>query len=205
MAAFAAPTDCRRRGRSYTPRVSVAVDLDDAHRLSVDEYERLVEEGFFDGQLVELIDGLLLDTSPKSPAHENVVQWLMAWLFDRVDRSLFQLRVSAPLRLPRGEPEPDIMVCQADLDRSRHPSRAELVIEVAASSLVRDLEVKPSAYAEATADYWVVDLAGRRVVCHRDPSGGRFRTVETFSEAELLEPLSLGVEPLPLAALFAAA
>lgn len=57
------------------------------------------------------------------------------------------------LRLHRGEPEPDIMVCRADLDRSRHPSRAELVIEVAASSLVRDLEVKPSVYAEATADY----------------------------------------------------
>ncbi len=45
----------------------MAVDAE-IHRLTADEYHRLIESGGFDEDTrIELIDGLLLDMSPKSP------------------------------------------------------------------------------------------------------------------------------------------
>ena len=44
------------------------------HRMSADEYHRVIDAGGFDEDArIELIDGLLLDMSPKSPAHERVI------------------------------------------------------------------------------------------------------------------------------------
>ena len=49
-------------------------DLDEIHRLTADEYHQLIESGGLDEDTrVELIDGLLLDMSPKTPAHERVI------------------------------------------------------------------------------------------------------------------------------------
>lgn len=51
-----------------------------------------------------------------------------------------------------------------------HPATADLVIEVAVSSLQRDLQQKLALYARAqVVEYWVVDLGGGRVVVHRAP------------------------------------
>ena len=45
----------------------VALDIGQVHRLSTDEYHRLIEAGGFDEDArVELIDGLLADMSPKT-------------------------------------------------------------------------------------------------------------------------------------------
>jgi Uma2 family endonuclease len=70
-----------------------------------------------------------------------------------------------------------------------------LVIEVAASSLPVDLAVKAPLYASAgIAEYWVLDVDGRRVVVHRDPTpeGYRQRLALTADE-----PLSSVALPLP--------
>ncbi len=54
-----------------------ALDVGQVHRLSTDEYHRLIEAGGFDEDArVELIDGLLADMSPKTREHENAVAWL---------------------------------------------------------------------------------------------------------------------------------
>lgn len=59
---------------------------DALHRLSIDEYHRLVRAGGLDEDArIELLDGLLVDMSPKSPQqHENAV----AWHADRLRRDL---------------------------------------------------------------------------------------------------------------------
>lgn len=175
------------------------------HRYSVDEYERLVAAGAFRDTNVELIDGLVLDMSPKSPQHENVVQWLTYWFIDRLDRSRFQLRVSAPLRLQDGEPEPDIAVCQAAGPRERHPSSAALVVEVALSSVERDLTVKPERYAPAVSEYWVIDLDRRELIAHRHPGASGYSDVDVYDAESTVTAEALGVEATPLTELFAAA
>lgn len=184
-----------------------ALDIGQVHRLSMDEYHRLVEAGGFgEGAHVELIDGLLADMSPKTREHENAICWLADWLTDAVDRSRFQVRVGSPLTLDGSEPEPDLTVIPHDAPRPYHPATATLVIEVSVSSLRRDLARKPSLYAAAGVDeYWVIDLDGDRAVVHREPRDDGYADVSELRGQGELRPASLGVESIVLADLLQAA
>ena len=145
--------------------VTVAVDLElgQLHRLSVDEYHRILEAGGFDQNArVELLGGLLAAMSPKTRAHENAVAWLTRWLMQAVDLDRYEVRVASPLTLEDSEPEPDLAVIALDAPRPYHPATATLLIEIAASSLHRDLDTKTGIYATAgVPEYWVLDLAQR--------------------------------------------
>ncbi len=79
------------------------------------------------------------------------------------------MRVQVPLQAgTHSEPEPDFALRLAR--ESRNPQSAELVIEVANTSLNYDRTVKPFIYALARVEfYWVVDLSGE--------------VLEVFSEA----------------------
>jgi len=181
-----------------------AADLEPLHRYTSDEYHRLIEAGGFDeGARVELIDGLLVEMSPKSREHELAVERLLDWLADR-DRSRFRLRAAAPLSLADGtEPEPDVAVVAAGVADPYHPAGAELVVEVAVSSQRRDLLVKAPRYAAAHVPvYLIVDLDARRVIEHTDPRDGVYRSV---GEVEQLDARLPGVAVLPAADVFAAA
>jgi Uma2 family endonuclease len=66
-----------------------------------------------------------------------------------------------------------------------HPSPNEifLLIEVADSTLTRDLGEKEKAYSEANIqDYWVVDVRGRQVHIFRNPLGGTYQQKRLYSE-----------------------
>jgi Uma2 family endonuclease len=171
---------------------------DQIHRYSVDEYEELVAKGGFEDQRVELVDGLVLDMSPKSPAHENGVAWLLEWLVGHVDLSRYQVRVCASIRIDPSEPEPDLMVIDRSTPRDRHATHALLVIEVALSSRERDLTIKPRLYAPAVSEYWVLDLERRQVVAHRDPAEDGYRDVTVHGRGASLSASALGLDPLPV-------
>jgi Uma2 family endonuclease len=92
------------------------------------------------------------------------------------------------------EPEPDLIA----LKRSADPfslttpvaSDIALVVEVSDSSLNVDLTIKSRLYARAgVVDYWVLDLNGRRLIVHRDPEGGVFKSVTAYSDQEAVAPL----------------
>ena len=160
----------------------------------------------FDGARVELIDGLLVDMSPKTAAHENAIAWLLDRLIDSLDRDRFQIRVSAALTIGMSEPEPDIIVIERDAPRRHHPATAALVIEVAVSSQRRDLRDKPRIYASAGVPvYWVVDLGGRRVVTFRSPTGERYERAEVVGPEGELSASHLALAPISVAELLAAA
>src|SRR5262245_40173240 len=113
-------------------------------RLSVDDYHQLQDDG-----RTELIRGVVLEKMGESPLHRA----LGKLLYDVIARLLppgFVVYHDAPLTLADSEPEPDISVVRgpvSDFDE-RHPSTAELVIEVAVSSAALDRE-NASLYAEA--------------------------------------------------------
>jgi Uma2 family endonuclease len=91
----------------------VAIELpSQIHRLSLDEYRGLVEAGVFEDAHVELIDGYLVDMSPKGAAHENVVEWLNELLVTAVDRSRFAVRIASSLSIGNSEPEPEVAVIE---------------------------------------------------------------------------------------------
>ncbi len=186
--------------------MSALVEAPEPHRLSIDEYHRLIASGGLDEDArVELIDGHIVDMSPKTPQHENAVSWLIDWLIGRLDQTRWQMRVSAPLTIGSSEPEPDIAIVERAAPTLEHPSRAPLVIEVALTSKDRDLRAKPALYAKAVAEYWVVDLERRRVVVHGDPADGAYNTIRDVVAGEELRACPVDLGAVPVASLFAAA
>lgn len=178
-----------------------AVDVDQLHRYSIDEYEDLVLKGAFEDQRVELIDGLILDMSPKSPAHENAIAWLNRWLVRHVDLDRYDVRVGSPLKIGNSEPEPDLAVVDLEHPPDSHHLSAHLVIEVALSSRERDLAVKPRIYATAVTEYWVFDLEHRQLVTHREPAATGFRQVRTWGADDRVGPEQLELPPLSVSEL----
>jgi len=176
------------------------------HRLSIDEYHRLIDAGGLDEDArIELLGGLLVDIGPKTPQHENVVAFLADWLRDHIDRSRHQVRVSSPLTIGTSEPEPDLAIITAPSPRGAHPGTALLVIEVAHSSLRRELDEKPALYAQAGVhEYWVVDLDGNRCVCHADPHDG-YREITVHGADASLPGAGVGLPPLIVADVLGAA
>lgn len=177
-------------------------DLEPLHRLTLDEYHQLLESGGFDEDArIELLDGLLVELSPKTPEHERVVRALAAWLIRSLDPDRLMTGVASPLTLADGsEPEPDIAVVAAGTPTPYHPATALLVIEVAVSSQRRDLVVKPAKYAAAGVPvYLVCDVGSGRVIEHTAPGADGYRAVQ---EVTRLDPRLPGVPPLDAATLF---
>jgi Uma2 family endonuclease len=66
-----------------------------------------------------------------------------------------------------------------------------LIVEIADSTLGFDLKVKGALYARAgVPEYWVLDVAGRRLLVHRNPQSGRYTDVAAYSEQESVSPLA---------------
>ena len=73
------------------------------------------------------------------------------------------------------------------------PADLLLVVEVSDSSLDFDLVTKARLYARAAIqDYWVMDVANSRIIVHRDPMGGAYRSVVAYSVDEFVAPLAAG-------------
>lgn len=153
-------------------------DIEELHRYSLDEYHRLIEAGGFDeDERVELLNGLLVSMSPKTPRHERALRWLARWLVRAVDDDRYEVGVGSPLTLATSEPEPDLMVLERGAPSPYHPASAALVIEIAVSSLARDLGVKAALYAAGgVPEYWVLDLVRRQMLVHRQ------RTEDGYAE-----------------------
>jgi Uma2 family endonuclease len=184
----------------------VAVDTE-IHRWTLEEYHQLIESGGFDEDTrIELIDGLLLDMSPKSPAHEYALEWLDRAIQRAVDGERVRVRVQMALSLGASEPEPDLAVVERDAVVPYHPGTALLVIEVAVSSQRRDLRIKPRIYARAGIPvYWVIDLDNRRAVVHSAPGPNGYDSVEMVGPDGTLLAAHIGAPPISVTELLAAA
>lgn len=152
------------------------------------EYERLVEEGSFADERVELLEGVLIEMSPQGAEHAEVVSRLNMLLVRMVgDRAV--VRIQSPFAASdESEPEPDVAVVPAGDYRLGHPPRAFLLIEVADASLKKDLGVKAAVYARSAVDeYWVVNLAAKSVLVHAESDGERYGRVSTVRKGGVLQ------------------
>ena len=183
--------------------VAAEMDIDEIHRLTAEEYHQLIESGgLHEDTRVELIDGLIVDMSPKTPAHERAIGWILDCFFAQVDVARYAIRAGVPLSLGNSEPEPDLLILDREVPQPHHPATAELVVEVALSSRRRDLRVKPRLYAGAGVPvYWVIDLDGGRAIQHSEPVGGEYQRVEVVTE---LTAPHLGLAPVAVAEVLAA-
>jgi Uma2 family endonuclease len=172
-------------------------------KLTVDEYHRL--DGFNKNRRrTELIRGILIEKTSKSPLHSAIAKRL----YDILKPLLaveFVIRREDPLTLADSEPEPDVAIVRGTEQQffSAHPTTAELAIEVAVSSAALDRE-NASLYAEAgVKEYWIVLAAQRQVEVYRQPEGGRYLQVHTVLDNGVLECASLPGVRIPISDLFA--
>lgn len=172
------------------------------HRLDVHTYNRIVASGALEGRHVELLDGVLVEMSPQSPAHATVIRHLTRHF---APMPQWWTDVQLPLEVhPDSEPEPDIAVRAEKPQPSRHPSTAELVVEVAVSSQLIDRNVKAAKYAAANVpNYWLVDVPASAVEVRTQPGPDGYARCETYHEGETVPCPLDGVADLDVAALLA--
>ena len=66
------------------------------------------------------------------------------------------------------------------------------MVEIADSTLGFDLRVKAALYARAQiVEYWVLDIASRRMIVHRELMEGQYRSVVAYGEMERLSPVAV--------------
>jgi Uma2 family endonuclease len=136
------------------------------------EYQRLVELGIFEGERLELLDGLLVVREPQGTRHNAGIRRVVAAL-RRALGDAWQIDSQLAIALDdSSEPEPDIAVVPRDAAdyRDAHPSRPLLLVEVSESSYRIDHGYKAGLYARAgVPEYWVVDVVRETVEVHREP------------------------------------
>lgn len=124
------------------------------HRLSIDDFERLVTAGILaEDSRVELIEGGLIDLPPIGPGHESVSVRLTRLLVRSAGDDAI-VSVTNPMRLPPWSmPQPDFLL------------------------------LKPRVYAShGVREYWVVDVDARRLHSFREPvaAEGRYASMYTL-------------------------
>lgn len=142
-------------------------------KFTVEEYARMGEAGIFrDGERVELIEGEIVPMSPQNRRHANRVARLTTLLV-KLFGSTHEVRVQLPLTLgTHSEPEPDFALVPLALADAalRHPECADLVLEIADSTLSLDRNEKASLYAKAgIPEYWILNLPHQRLEVRRQP------------------------------------
>jgi Uma2 family endonuclease len=150
---------------------------------SVDEYYKMVDAGILsERDRTELINGEIIQVSPMGSRHAAVVTRVTNLLIPLFkDKAL--LRPQLPLRLNKfNEPEPDIVLLKhrQDCYSSGHPGPSDvfLVVEISASSLRYDRDVKLPIYAMSRLpEVWIVDLRQESVLVNRDPGDRGYATL----------------------------
>ena len=183
--------------------------MNTAVHITYDQLLEMLEKGFMadSEERFELLSGeIRLMTLPKPP-HNFLVDELNEWSFEVLTPGTVRIRVQSPV----GIPELDSMVLPdvawlKRIDYSiRHPLSEDvlLMIEVADSTLSKDRRRKGKIYASAgIADFWIVNVAKRRLEIRRDPQGGTYRTVLTLKPGEEARPLAFPDVSLPVSRLF---
>jgi Uma2 family endonuclease len=142
---------------------------------------------------IELIEGDMLDMAPIGVQHTPITSILNELFVFAVARSATVVS-GGPVNLGHfSEPQPDLMLLKrrADFYRGKFPEAPDvlLLIEVSDSSLAFDLGVKLNVYARyGVSEYWVVDVDGRRVVCHREPTLKGYARTSEHATGDVLAP-----------------
>ncbi|HXP84642.1 MAG TPA: Uma2 family endonuclease [Bryobacteraceae bacterium] len=146
---------------------------------------------------IELIEGELINRMGKKPPHTNVLMAVMIWLQDAFGREYVVPERPidvAPQDVPTSEPEPDLIVLTRpwrEFYVNPGPGDLRLAVEVSDSTVNFDRSTKAALYARAgIAEYWVADIPRRRLIVHRDPQGGQYRTITAYNEGESVNPLA---------------
>ena len=170
--------------------VAPAPEPDGPHRWTVEEFDRLPDDLFPEGERVELIEGLIYTEMGQNLPHIASLR--------RMTRALrvvfgegFDVSGQLPIELGTdSKVEPDILVLRGSVEDydARFPDPATdmvLLVEVSDSSLVRDAGAKAALYARhGVPEYWIVNVSGRTVEVRREPRSDGYAETRVYAEGE---------------------
>jgi Uma2 family endonuclease len=146
----------------------------------------------------ELIDGEIVAKMGQNPPHAYVIRVLMSWLSYVFGAEFLQCQL--PIDVPEKEKEankplPDVAVNtqEASAYARRHPGPGDLrlVVEVSDSTLAFDQSAKADLFARAgIVEYWIVDIAGRNLFVHRQPTPTGYEDIRAYRADEEIAPLA---------------
>jgi Uma2 family endonuclease len=165
---------------------------------TVEDIARMMEAGILgEDENFELVEGEIVMMAAKGIAHERIKSALNIAIARALPDHL-TLGVEATLRMTdRTMLEPDLAVFPKQLFNKSvsgfaqlDPGEADLVIEVAVSSLAYDKGLKARLYARhRVREFWVIDANGRITWVHTGPSGdGWSSIVERGPQDTLITP-----------------
>jgi Uma2 family endonuclease len=139
--------------------------------LRQDEYAALVDLGRFEGEHVELIEGVIVEMSPQGFGHTNAITRLNHLLVVALSGRAAVRPQCSFIAGEFSQPEPDLAVARIPRRlEDPHPSKASLIIEVAQTSLAKDRGIKSRLYASSgVVEYWVVDLQSLTIEVRTKP------------------------------------
>jgi Uma2 family endonuclease len=185
------------------------VSVPERMRISADRYQKMVATGVLTKyDHVELIDGDMINMAPIGPPHSAVVARLTRLFVLSLGDSAI---VSPGGSVKLGEysvPQPDLMLLKprADFYAAQIPTPPDvlLLVEVSDSSLAFDRGAKRALYARhGVAEYWIVDIPGRRVHVNREPTVDGYGEALEHTRSDTVSPRALPAVQVTVGTLFA--
>jgi len=170
-------------------------------RWTRDEFYRLLDQGFFNGQRVELLEGDIIQMAAQKNLHALGIT-LTEDELKRVFGPGFWVRNQMSLDLtPYSVLDPDLAVVPGaprTHDPQHNPTSALLLVEVSETTLGYDRGWKGSVYAAVgIEDYWILNLVDRQLEVYRTPgldsnrpTGYGYASVTILSATDVVSPLS---------------
>jgi len=167
-------------------------------KLTLDEYEHMVEKGAFAclrDRRIELIRGEIREMMAPNPPHSLVVANLLQWSIKAVPTDEVIVRCQDPVGIPEldSAPQPDIAWVRRRDYSKRHPRSGDvlLMIEVSDETYAYDTGEKLELYVECgIKDYWVVNVKQYAIDIFRKPRRGTYAVHLQADYEAVVSPLS---------------
>ncbi len=163
-------------------------------RVTTERFQKMVETGVLTKHdRVELIDGEILEMAPIGTRHSAITARLHERFVLAVTPSATVIGGGSVNLGAYSVPQPDLMLLKrrADFYGGRLPEAADilLLVEVSDSSLAFNQSTKLALYARSgVAEYWVIDVSGRRIVTYLQPSEAGYASNSEFTGEESVSP-----------------
>jgi Uma2 family endonuclease len=162
------------------------------HRLSLEQYEAMVEAGILGKHdRVHLIDGFLVAKMTQNDPHATSDE-LCGESISRAIPAGWHVRGGKPIRIPRlaSRPEPDRSVVRGIVRdyarRSPEPADIALVVEVSDTTLADDRKLSGLYGRAGIPFYWIVNLVDGQVEVYSRPGPTGYEGFEVLAPGHVL-------------------
>jgi Uma2 family endonuclease len=170
------------------------------YRLSLEQYEAMVESGAFTARdRFHLINGFLVAKMTQNDPHCTADDLCGVALVQVIPTGWY-VRPAKPIRLPDqvSKPEPDRCVVRGTIrdysQRSPGPADVALIVKISDSSLSDDRKLARIYGGSGIPAYWIVNLVDRQVEVYTLPYPDGYHSRQDFAPGQLIPVVIDGAE-----------